>query len=107
MVSGVVDGWRALVRWGCAWGYWFIRWGISIWSSWPVSVVVVNMIGRCGVCHVAIISGVVLDSLRLAFVSRSRYSGFTPVGSNGVCAGFASLNSCWLFGNSAGIVWPV
>lgn len=65
------------------------------------------MIGFCGVCQVAIISGAVLDILRLVLVSRSRYSGFTPVGSNGVVAGFARSNSCWLFGNSAGIVSPL
>ena len=65
------------------------------------------MIGFCGVCHIAIVSGVIFEILRLALVSRSRYSGFTPVGSNGVSAGLARLNSCWLFGNSAGIVWPV
>ena len=88
-------------------GYWFIRWGISIWSSWPFSVVVVNMIGFCGVCQVAMISGVIFEILRLALVIRSRYSGFIPVGSNGVVAGLARSNSCWLFGNSAGIVWPL
>ena len=92
----------------CAGVYWFIRWGISIWLSWPVSVVVVNMIGFCGVCQVAMISGVVLGaSLRLALVMRSKYSGFSPVGSCGVVAGLARSNSCWLFGNSAGIVWPL
>lgn len=64
------------------------------------------MIGFCGVCHIAIISEAVLDILRLALVMRSRYSGFIPVGSNGVVAGFASLNSCRLFGNSAGMVRP-
>ena len=65
------------------------------------------MIGFCGVCQVAIISGAVLDILRLALVSRSRYSGFIPVDSNGVSAGLAIVNSCSLFGNSAGIVWPL
>ena len=91
----------------CAGGYWFIRWGISIWLSWPVSVVVVNMIGFSGVCQVAIVSGVIFEILRLALVMRSKYSGFSPVGSCGVVAGLARSNSCWLFGNSAGIVWPL
>ena len=53
------------------------------------------------------ISGVVLDSLRLALVMRSRYSGLKPVGSNGVVAGVVVSSSCWVFGCSAFMVWPV
>ena len=65
------------------------------------------MIGFSGVCHSAIVSGVCFDILRLAFVSRSKYSGFSPVGSNGVMAGLAWSNSCLVFGYSVGIMSPL
>ena len=65
------------------------------------------MIGFSGVCQVVIVSGVIFEILRLALVIRSKYSGFSPVGSNGVVAGLARSNSFWLFGNSAGTVWPL